>query len=146
MDSIPNESESRVNAALISFKRIGSEMAYSKYTRILVIRIVWILVNWKCSKSTRFITHYSPIYYPNRNGFTQIIVILRKWSGNPAKSKDFSIVFDYHVGSMLELAKMTVYRYFECLKRGDPFWPVILCKLGWISRVWKVKVDREDHF
>ena len=27
------------------------------------------------------------------------------WSGNPAKSKDFSIVFDYYVGRMLDLAK-----------------------------------------
>ena len=29
-----------------------------------------------------------------------------KWAGNPAKSKDFSIiVFDYYMGGMLELVK-----------------------------------------
>ena len=34
-------------------------------------------------------------------------IVSRKgdWSGNPAKSKDFSIVFDYYVGGMLDLAK-----------------------------------------
>ena len=28
-----------------------------------------------------------------------------KWSGNPATSKDLSIVFDNYVGGMLDLAK-----------------------------------------
>ena len=34
-------------------------------------------------------------------------MVIRKgdWSGNPAKSKDFSIVFDYYVGGMLDFAK-----------------------------------------
>ena len=34
-----------------------------------------------------------------------IVVILWKMVWNPTKSKDFSIVFDYYVGSMLKLAK-----------------------------------------
>ena len=36
---------------------------------------------------------------------TIVIVILFKWFGMLAKSKDFSIVFDNYVGGILDLAK-----------------------------------------
>ena len=46
-----------------------------------------------------------------------------KWSGNQAKSKDFSIVFDYYVGGMSELAKNDCARllWLKGVKRGKRY-------------------------